>query len=95
MGGRPGPQLVFGRVGKATQRVVYFIIPSHLEKAFPFGRQTGAVYVLLIHSDLVVFCSVPMQVHFMPKLHHYVSYAALAAALIMGFAVTMMAGSLF
>jgi hypothetical protein len=36
-----------------------------------------------------------MQVHFMPKLHHYVSYAALAAALIMGFAVTMMAGSLF
>lgn len=31
----------------------------------------------------------------MPKLHHYVSYAALAAALIMGFAVTMMAGSLF
>jgi hypothetical protein len=36
-----------------------------------------------------------MQVHFMPKLSQYVSYAALAAALILGFAVTAHAGTFF
>jgi hypothetical protein len=36
-----------------------------------------------------------MQVHFMPKLSQYVSYAALAAALILGFAVTAHAGMFF
>lgn len=36
-----------------------------------------------------------MQVHFMAKLSQYASYAALAAALILGFAVTAHAGFFF
>ncbi len=57
------------------------------------GRRV--VYTLLNSIDVVVFRPVPMQVHFMPKLSQYVSYAALAAALIFGFAVTAHAGAFF
>ena len=51
----------------------------------------GEVYDLLNSINLVVFGQVEPRC-LMPKLSHYMSYAALAAALFVGFAVTVLVG---
>lgn len=53
------------------------------------------VYDLLNPTDVVVYGQVQTQVHPMPKLSQYASYTALAAALFIGFAVTVLAGMQF
>ena len=78
-------------MNEAGRAVGYFTKPPQSGKAFldRCGRQ--CVYDLLNSIDLVVFASDQSRC-VMPKLSQYMSYAALAAALFLGFAVTVLVG---
>ena len=71
-----------------------FMRTSQLGKAFLMPARNQEVYDLLKSIDLVVFDQFQRRCP-MPKLSQYASYMALAAALFVGFAVTMHVGMNF
>jgi hypothetical protein len=71
-----------------------FMKSSQLGKAFPSHAHDGEVYDLLKSIDLVVFDQFQRRCP-MPKLSQYASYMALAAALFVGFALTVQVGMHF
>lgn len=77
-----------GPVGKRGG-AAYFMKSTQSGKAFPAAAVHRDVYSLLISINMVVF-SGPNAGASMPKLSQYFSYTALAAALFLGFAVTLM-----